>query len=165
MPNDGSTLRLPRGGVYVRTPAGPIQVGVPPETIKDSMALDLPLPAVYVVPPTLFERRRGLTLAEIEFPAYYNFFVLKRKATLVVESAATVARLKTMMRESLFASRRPTNPDEFAKGFSPLAMPDFARETDHFRRGPDGNCRAGGGSGIASSSTRSIPWSRPPLPW
>jgi len=134
-------IRLPRGGVYVRTPVGPVQVGLPPETIKDSMALGLPLPSIYVVPPNLFDRRRGLTLAEIEFPSYYNFFVLKRRARLVVESEETADRLRTMMRESLFASRRPTNHDEFAPSVPMEARPDFARETDHFRRGPDGSCR------------------------
>ena len=105
------------------------------------MALGLPLPSIYVVPPNLFDRRRGLTLAEIEFPSYYNFFVLKRRARLVVESEETADRLRTMMRESLFASRRPTNHDEFAPSVPMEARPDFARETDHFRRGPDGSCR------------------------
>ncbi|HTJ81835.1 MAG TPA: MBL fold metallo-hydrolase, partial [Polyangiaceae bacterium] len=133
--------RLPRGGVYVRTPTGAVQVGVPPETIKDSMALKLPIPDVFVVPPDLFERRRGLSLAEIEFPAYYNYFVLKRRARMVVEDERTAERLRTMMRESLFASRRPTNHDEFAATYPMEARPDFAKETDHFRRGPDGQCK------------------------
>jgi len=114
---------------------------VPPETIKDSMALKLPIPDVYVVPPDLFERRRGLSLAEIEFPAYYNYFVLKRRARMVVEDDRTANRLRTMMRESLFASRRPTNHDEFAVTYPMEARPDFARETDHFRRGADGQCK------------------------
>jgi CRP-like cAMP-binding protein/phosphoribosyl 1,2-cyclic phosphodiesterase len=134
-------VRLPRGGVYVPTAVGPVQIGVPPETIKDSLALGLPLPSVYIVPPDLFERRRGITLAEIEFPAYYNYFVLKRRARIVVESDETANRLRTMMRESLFGSRRPTNHEEFADSYPMDARPDFARETDHFRRGPDGSCR------------------------
>ncbi|MFO0555929.1 MAG: cyclic nucleotide-binding domain-containing protein [Polyangiaceae bacterium] len=136
--SESPTVRLPRGGVYVKTPVGPIQIGVPPETIKDSMALGLDLPAVFVVPPDLFDRRRGLSLAEIEFPAYYNFFVLKRRARLVVESSATADRLRTMMSESLFGSRRPTNHDEFDASVPLEARPDFVRETDHFRRGPKG---------------------------
>ncbi len=135
------TTKLPRGGTYVRTPVGPVQIGVPPETIKDSMALGIPLPDVFVVPPDLFDRRRGLTLAEIEFPSYYNYFVLKRRARLVVEDTSTADRLRTMMRESLFASRRPTNHEEFASTYAQEARPDFVRETDHFRRGPDGHCK------------------------
>lgn len=136
-----TAVRLPRGGLYFRTDAGPVQVGLPPETIKDSLSAGLPLPSVFIVPPDLFDRRRGLTLAEIEFPAYYNFFVLKRRVRLVVETEATAERLRTMMRESLFASRRPTNHEEFADHYPMEARPDFARETDHFRRGPDGHCR------------------------
>ncbi len=140
-PEMSKQVRLPRGGVYVTTPGGAVQIGVPPETIKDSMALKLPIPAVFVVPPDLFERRRGLSLAEIEFPAYFNYFVLKRRARMVVEDERTATRLRTMMRESLFASRRPTNHEEFASSYPMEARPDFAKETDHFRRGPDGNCR------------------------
>ncbi len=136
-----TSVKLPRGGTYVKTPIGPIQVGVPPETIKDSMALGIPLPDVFVVPPELFDRRRGLTLAEIEFPAYYNYFVLKRRARVVVETNDTADRLRTMMRESLFASRRPTNHEEFASTYLRESRPDFVRETDHFRRGPDGKCK------------------------
>jgi len=136
-----ASVKLPRGGTYVSTSLGPIQVGVPPETIKDSMALGIPLPDVFVVPPELFDRRRGLTLAEIEFPAYFNYFVLKRRAKLVVETVDTADRLRTMMRESLFASRRPTNHEEFAPACPVEARPDFVRETDHFRRGPDGKCK------------------------
>ncbi|MBL9027874.1 MAG: cAMP/cGMP-dependent 3',5'-cyclic-AMP/GMP phosphodiesterase [Myxococcales bacterium] len=135
------SVKLPRGGIYLPTPAGPVQVGVPPETIKDSMALGIPLPDVFVIPPDLFDRRRGLTLAEIEFPAYFNYFVLKRRARLVVETENTATRLRTMMRESLFASRRPTNHEEFASSYPVEARPDFLKETDHFRRGPDGKCK------------------------
>ncbi len=36
------------GAVHVRTSAGPIQIGIPPETIKDVMELGLDVPAAYV---------------------------------------------------------------------------------------------------------------------
>ena len=74
---------LSRGGVYAQTSAGPVQFGIPPETIKDSMALDLEVPQYYVVPHEPFDRRRALNVSEFEFPAYYNFFVLKRKIVLI----------------------------------------------------------------------------------
>ena len=53
---------LPRGGVVVKTSAGLVQVGVPPETIKDTMALGLDVPTTYVVPkePKLANPRRPL---------------------------------------------------------------------------------------------------------
>lgn len=140
-PAPSAVLRLSRGGVYVSTPVGPLQIGVPPETIKDSMGLGLPLPDVFVVPPVLFDKRKGRTLAEIEFPAYYNFFVLKRRAKLIVDTDDTADRLRTVFRESLFGSRVQANDDEFAETYPKELRPDFERETDHFRRGPDGTCQ------------------------
>ncbi|MEJ7732786.1 MAG: hypothetical protein WKG00_26735 [Polyangiaceae bacterium] len=41
-------ITLPRGALYVSTPAGAVQFGVPPETIKDSMRLGLDVAAVFV---------------------------------------------------------------------------------------------------------------------
>ncbi|HVJ91674.1 MAG TPA: hypothetical protein VM580_17855, partial [Labilithrix sp.] len=81
-----SMLRLPRGGYYVRTSLGSIQIGIPPETIKDVMGLALDVPVAYVLPVELFDRRRGISIAEFEFPAYYNYFLLKRRCRLVVRS-------------------------------------------------------------------------------
>lgn len=37
-------ISLPRGGIVINTKIGPIQVGMPPETIKDSMALGIQVP-------------------------------------------------------------------------------------------------------------------------
>ena len=51
-------MQLPRGGYYIRTSAGPIQFGVPPETIKDVMSLKLDVPVMYVLPQELFDRLR-----------------------------------------------------------------------------------------------------------
>lgn len=55
------------------------QVGIPPETIKDSMTQGLPVPQYYVMPQETFCRTLGNSLgvnvAEFEFPAYYNFFL------------------------------------------------------------------------------------------
>jgi hypothetical protein len=82
----GAWVALPRGGYYVRTIAGPIQIGIPPETIKDVMGMKLDVPIAYVLPRDLFDRRRGLSVAEYEFPAYYSFFLHKRKRRLVVFS-------------------------------------------------------------------------------
>lgn len=54
-------------------------MGIPPETIKDSMDLGLPVPQYYVMPPETFCRNLGnslgINVAEFEFPAYYNFFL------------------------------------------------------------------------------------------
>lgn len=61
------------------------QVGIPPETIKDSMAQGLPVPQYYVMPEETFCRTLGNSLgvnvAEFEFPAYYNFFLKVKVCT------------------------------------------------------------------------------------
>lgn len=132
-----SVVRLSRGGTYVPTPHGPVQVGVPPETIKDALAAGLEVPSVFVVPPELFDRRRGLTLAEVEFPSYFNYFVRKKRTTLIVDDADVEKRLRTVFRESLFGPPNPDRDDEFARDFPRDRRPRFAQEIDHFRRGPD----------------------------
>lgn len=137
-PVRSSVVRLPRGGSYVPTAAGPVQIGVPPETIKDVLAASLDVPAIFVVPPELFDRRRGLTLAEVEFPSYFNYFVKKRRTTLVVDDEDVENRLRTVFRESLFGPPNPNRDDEFARSFPVERRPRFEKEIDHFRRGPDG---------------------------
>ncbi len=134
-----SVVQLPRGGIYVRTSAGPVQFGIPPETIKDGMALGLDVPVAYVVPHELFDRRRGISVAEFEFPAYYNFFLLKRRARLVVESDAVEQRIRGVFQETLFGPVKPPDEREFDEGYPDGARPDFQRESDYFRRRADGS--------------------------
>lgn len=124
----------------MRTSRAALQIGVPPETIKDSMALGLSIPEYFLVPPNLFDRRRGYALAEIEFPAYYSYFILRRKAHFIVEDVETRERLRTVFRESLFGAGIAAQKDEFAENYPIELRPDFMTETNHFRRGPGGQC-------------------------
>lgn len=39
-----TVIKLPRGGYYIKMTGTPVQVGLPPETIKDCMNLKLDLP-------------------------------------------------------------------------------------------------------------------------
>ncbi|NLI75947.1 MAG: hypothetical protein GX442_05825, partial [Candidatus Riflebacteria bacterium] len=43
-------IQLPRGGTLLKTPAGLLQVGATPETIKDSMKLCGEVPDAFVLP-------------------------------------------------------------------------------------------------------------------
>src|SRR5262249_54543815 len=131
-----SWLALPRGGYHVRTSAGPIQIGIPPETTKDVMELKLDVPVAYVLPRELFDRRRGLSVAAVEFPAYYSFFLLKRRARLVVATRDVEERVRSIFQESLFGPRSRPLPSEFADGFPEDQRPDFARESNYFRTVP-----------------------------
>ena len=132
----GAWLPLPRGGYYVRTSAGPIQIGIPPETIKDVMELKLDVPIAYVLPQDLFDRRRGLSVAEFEFPAYYSFFLLKRKCRLVVLSKDVERRVRAVFQETLFGPGEEPHASEFAVGYPESHRPNFKKESDYFRTLP-----------------------------
>lgn len=127
-------IELPRGGIYLQTSAGPIQFGAPPETIKDSMHRGLDVPNVYVAPTELFDRRRGLSLAEFEFPSYYNYFILQRRVRLLVENAAVEARIRAVFRESLLGPANPPQESEFADDYPRVSRPDLLKEAEYFRR-------------------------------
>jgi CRP-like cAMP-binding protein len=136
--NDAIVVNLPRGGIWVRTAAGPIQFGMPPETIKDSMSLDLDVPTIFVVPKVMFDRQRGVNTAEIEFPAYYNYFILKRRIRLVVGTAAAEDALRTILEQSLFGPAESRTDEEFRADYPADGRPDFKKECEYFRRGPRG---------------------------
>ena len=79
---------LPRGGVHVQTKHGAVQFGIPPETIKDPMRLGLEPPSIYVVPKERFNLKFGTNTCEVEFPAYFNFFIKGSTTTIVCTSEA-----------------------------------------------------------------------------
>jgi hypothetical protein len=56
---------------------------MPPETVKDSLVLGLEVPTYYIIPSKRFDRKSGVNVAEFEFPAYFNFFMKRRKITLI----------------------------------------------------------------------------------
>jgi len=74
---------LPRGGILISTSAGNIQLGIPPETIKDTMRLEGGVPGTFIIPQSMFDLQCGIALAEMEFPVYYNFFFRKGKTRII----------------------------------------------------------------------------------
>lgn len=108
---------LPRGGVSIQTQAcGFVQFGIPPETIKDSMKLGLEVPSVYIVPVDRFCREMGpalgVNLAEFEFPAYFNFFIQRRKCTLVVDSVDAERNIRRVFSETLLGPAQFRVPEK-----------------------------------------------------
>lgn len=143
--------KLPRGGISMETKAvGRIQYGIPPETIKDSMTLGIPVPQVYIVPAERFCREMGpalgVNLAEFEFPAYFNFFVYKKRCTLVVDSQEAEENICRVFNETLLGPaqfRRDVDPvpfedEDFAPDFPRDAIPNLEKELRYFRIMPDG---------------------------
>eukprot|EP00536_Pseudo-nitzschia_multiseries_P007501 jgi/Psemu1/256296/estExt_Genewise1Plus.C_1770056 len=138
--------KLPRGGISIETEAvGRVQFGIPPETIKDSMRLGIPVPEIYIVPVDRFCRDMGpalgVNLAEFEFPGYFNFFIRQKSCTLVVDSQEAEANIRLVFEETLLG------PAKFRRGADSVAydeqdfdpeypkdcIPNFKKELHHFR--------------------------------
>lgn len=124
---------LPRGGIVFPSAAGAIQYGSVPETIKDTMVMESGVPAIYVVPERLFSAERGISLAELEFPAYFNFFIKKGRTTIVCRPEQR-ATLEAVCSQSLFGpgelDREEFSPDRRS------GLPELDKEMAHFRKNP-----------------------------
>jgi len=130
-------FHLPRGGVYVNSKAGPVQFGIPPETVKDSMNLGFEVPTFFVVPRERFNLSQGINVSELEFPAFFNFFVRKRQVTLIT-AADCSNDLRNIMKEALNGpeAHELYTEEEYSRFASPAtraAMPDHVKEIDYFR--------------------------------
>lgn len=82
---------------------GPIQIGIPAETIKTSLLKGEDVPQVYCLPPKLFSAEQNL--AEIEFPLYFNFFIKKaflnpEKKIILIGDTTYIQNVKQLFKES-----------------------------------------------------------------
>ena len=73
---------------------------MPPETIKDSLNLGLEVPSIFVPPKDRFNLKYGTNCCEIEFPAYWNFFV-KGRLSIVATSADAAEVIQKVVDEVL----------------------------------------------------------------
>ena len=119
---------LPRGGYLVQTPGGYFQFGAPPETIKDTMFLPEGVPTVFVLPKHFFNWRKGISVAELEFPIYYNFFLKKRK-TILICNEEQFLRFKTVFNEAVFGPKNLDVSGDYVEG---LEVPALKREMKFF---------------------------------
>ena len=131
------SINLPRGGTYIKTPAGAVQFGIPPETIKDCMALKLDLPRYYIVPRMRFNRQTGINVAEFEFPTYFNFFVLRGRVNLILDPSDEIM-IRTVFQETLFGPENANHylEEEFTTSEGKEKMPDLQKELEYFRMNP-----------------------------
>jgi len=129
------TVHLPRGGIYVRTKIGAIQFGCPPETIKDSMKNNLPLPTYFVIPHERFDKDQGINVAEFEFPAYFNFFIKRQKIVLIVHREAE-AIIRKIFQLTLLGPDHVDKPSHYSKAVPESAYPDLVKEMGYFRINP-----------------------------
>lgn len=127
---NNNIISLPRGGHIYNAPEGGIQFGAPPETIKDSMNLPGGVPLVFVLPCELFNWLKGMSIAELEFPIYYNYFIRKKKTTIVCFKDQEIL-LRKVLRESIFGPESPEIAGDF--GGDENAAADIINEIEFFR--------------------------------
>lgn len=66
-------ILLPGGGYWFKVGPAVMQIGCPPETIKDSLLLGLEVPRYFIVLGELFSRTLGINTAELEVPCFCSF--------------------------------------------------------------------------------------------
>ncbi len=126
---------LPRGGVVFGTGADRIQFAAPPETIKDTMKLADGVPSHFMIPPHMFDIQRGISLADMEFPVYYNFFQGGNK-TAVICTVEQKKRLQNILKEALFGPESLDVIRDYSSQFAPEMIPDLTNEIKYFRKHP-----------------------------
>ncbi|MCP4138132.1 MAG: cAMP/cGMP-dependent 3',5'-cyclic-AMP/GMP phosphodiesterase [bacterium] len=123
---------LPRGGYLVDTPGGYIQFGSPPETIKDTMLMEKGVPRVFVLSNELFSWKKGISIAEVEFPVYYNFFFKKEKTTIICREKQ-FRQIKNVLEEAIFGPKKLDISSDFNITNGAVVIPDLKKEMDYFR--------------------------------
>lgn len=103
--NEKDTITwLQRGGCVIKTKIGYIQTGMPPETIKDTIVLGNEVPQYYIVLDKFFDTNSRLNSCEFEFPAYFNFFIKRKKATFICTKQGENA-MRTVFQETLLGPK------------------------------------------------------------
>lgn len=126
-----AVIQLPRGGYLINTPSGPVQIGSPPETIKDTMRFPGGVPDIFILPDVMFSWQKGISIGEIEFPLYYNFFI-RNKKTYVICNEDQFVKMKTVLQESLFGPADLDITGDYDEN-SGMEVPVLKREMDFFR--------------------------------
>lgn len=134
--NANDIVKLERGGCLIKTQIGSIQLGMPPETVKDSLNLGLVVPTYYILPTKRFDQKFGLNVSEFEFPAYFNFFVLRKKITLITDKEGKRA-IEQIFQETLLGPKlQNIVSDEFHQAYDLDRKPNFANEMGYFAKNP-----------------------------
>ncbi|NBF39698.1 MAG: MBL fold metallo-hydrolase, partial [Spirochaetes bacterium] len=132
--HQGIVTALPRGGYLVKTPEGNIQFGSPPETIKDTIPGEDSVPRIFVLPRVLFHWQKGINVADMEFPIYFNFFLKKQRVTVLC-SDEQARRLVVALRQAVFGPRSLNLESDAYPAADDAFVPDVSGEVAYFRRG------------------------------
>lgn len=130
--NEDPVIALPRGGYLVDTDIGYIQFGSPPETIKDTMRMPRGVPRIFVLTREMFNWVKGISVAEIEFPLYYNYFI-KNKKTYILCREEQLNPIKRVLQESIFGPHEFDLCIDYDVETCDQTIPDIKREMEFFR--------------------------------
>ncbi|MGE0490813.1 MAG: cyclic nucleotide-binding domain-containing protein [Vulcanimicrobiota bacterium] len=128
---------LERGGVLVEWGEFRAQIGAYPETIKDTIVSSEGVPQIFILPERLFDIQQGVTMAELEFPVYFNFYV-KQRTTRFVCRQEQLGPILQVLKESVFGPAELDYAHEYHRGRDSFGFPDLADEMSYFKEGPDG---------------------------
>ncbi len=120
---------LSRGGKLIEADQERLQFAAYPETIKDTLAQEVP--HRFVLPQRLFDTELGVSAADIEFPIYYHFFLKNQKVTVVC-GPEQVDPVRETLREAIFGPRDYSLEREFLEGSATPGFPDLAAECRYF---------------------------------
>jgi CRP-like cAMP-binding protein/phosphoribosyl 1,2-cyclic phosphodiesterase len=123
---------LNRGGIIINTQLGPIQVGIPPETIKDCMNMGISIPNYFVFPKELFDRVKGINIAEAEFPAYFNFFILNKVVNFICKKSQE-KQIREIFQQTLLGPKEIDIRKEYVTNLSEDQIPDLLKECAYIR--------------------------------
>lgn len=91
---------------------------------------------MYIVPTERFDKRHYVNVAEFEFPAYFNFFVTKKKVKLICSKQAEKA-LRIVFQETLLGPQEFDGVEqEFTETLPRGYIPQFKKELDYFAINP-----------------------------
>ena len=118
---------LPRGGMLLQWDDFVVQLGAYPETIKDTLKGETGVPNLFIQPESLFDIHNGISLAELEFPLYYNYYVKGRKLRFICrpEHSRPIFRL---LKEAVFGPSSFHLEREFPRGAQSYGFPDLKAE-------------------------------------
>lgn len=128
----GVVDKLQRGGFVVKTSRGIYQFGAPPETIKDTMVTEDGVPSRFIMPNEMFNWFKGISIGEIEFPIYFNYFIRSQKTTIFCKDEQVI-QIQKVLQEALFGPKEFDIFDDFDTTHEYSHIPNLMNEMKYFR--------------------------------
>ncbi|MFP4498828.1 MAG: cyclic nucleotide-binding domain-containing protein [Vulcanimicrobiota bacterium] len=126
---------LSRGGILVKDEGLLIEIGAYPETIKDSMNQKHGVPDIFLIPEKMFDIKLGISTADLEFPAYFNFFLKNKKLKFICRKDQ-LRPLLTVLKEATFGPANLDISQDYLEGEKTPGFPNLKRELDYFKQNP-----------------------------